>query len=504
MIDQTPHFWAQLSSKDPNGFISDALQKSQSHGLDLKYVGNLGTKIIHAEFWEEASNHRDRWEYIVLQEPHGNLLRDYFSTPAPRLKGLVLWLRMGFVPYGPDPPSLLFGGKWEKLEELRVVSWKQMSWTEVRCQNLRVLTVEDSFWFDMELLFGLIAENSSSLTVLGLHFITFQPYTPHRETQEPIELRNLEEFTFTNIAEVVSEEDSHQVRDIPVMRMLRRVQIPTCTLFAIEITLGESPEATREEFFHLIPRPVDIFSRNLKNSQRSHPKPPSARLSFWVNELTCEAFEHSISKPRYSLLVRDLSRELSTEWVKKELVDGWSGEGATGKPDLELRYWVDDELPMEDMFELEDLDTVTGLEVMGCEDAEWPVAPRLASRLQSPGGSGALPFPRLNHLTLSHCAVSAKEVLKMIQARFGPTRRKGNKQRNRDVDRNGARLTVTLGKGMKQWPKSTVKGIQAMPGVKVVKKGDTLEKADHDASSSSSSEESDWDPRYPKGSDSDE
>ncbi|KAG9003341.1 hypothetical protein FRB90_011196 [Tulasnella sp. 427] len=504
MIDQTPRFWTQLSSKDPIGFISDALQKSQRHGLHLKYAGKLADKITNGEFWAQVSSHSDRWEHVVLQEPHGNLIRKYFSAPVPRLKGLVLWLRMGYVAYGPDPPSLLFGGKWESLEELRVVSWKQMSWTEVRCHNLRVLTIEDSFWFDMELLFGIIAENSHSLTILRLHFITFCPYTHSQGTHQPIELCNLKEFTFTSMAEVVSEGNSQKTRDVPVMRMVRRVRIPSCTLFAIEITLDENPEATREEFFHLIPRPVDIFARNSKNSQRSQPKPPSARVTFWANELTGEAFGHSVSKPLYSLLVRNFSRELSGEWVKKELVDGWSGEGATRKPDLELRYWVDDELPMEDMFELEDLDTVTGLEVMGHEDAGWPVAPGLALRLQSPGASGALPFPRLNHLTLSHCAVSAKEVLKMVQARFGPTRRKGEKQRNRDVDRNGARLTVTLSKGMEQWPKSTVKGIQATPGVKVVKKGDTLEKADDDASSSSSSEESDWDPRYPEGSDSDE
>ncbi|KIO29567.1 hypothetical protein M407DRAFT_21306 [Tulasnella calospora MUT 4182] len=373
-IDGAPSLWTQLSSQDHIDFIREALQKSQPHPLHLKYVGELW-KEEPSSFWENVFVHLERWEYVVVQEPHGMLVKQYLSTPAPRLKGLVLSARMGYVPTGPRPFGLLFGGAIATLDEFRAIRWKDMDWTDVHCHKLRVLEIEDCFWLDMETLFGIIAENLD-LRILRIHFVTFRNYNHPFQEHKPLVLHRLTDFTFTNIAEIVSQE-GHQVDDIPVMRMLQRIQIPACTFFAIEMGLWDKSEDMQREFFRLIPRPIEIFNRRVE-SQGPDRKAPAARVSFWYGQFGFRVFGNPKSSPRYSLLLKGAPRSLGLEWTRRELVDAWMET----KPDIQLMYWVGgDKYKVDDIFDLGDLNNVVELEALvrsSPGDSNLPLPPPLA------------------------------------------------------------------------------------------------------------------------------
>ncbi|KAG8977182.1 hypothetical protein FRC05_002181 [Tulasnella sp. 425] len=481
-------------------FVSEALQKSQNQTLQLKYVASLEKEVSSSPFLEKAFVHLDRWEYVVIQEPHGVLVEKYFSSPAPRLKGMVLSTQMGFVAYGPRPPPLLFGGELADLDEFRAIRWKQMDWTDIHCHKLSVLEIEDYFSLDMETLFGVIAENLD-LRILRIHFITFCEYNHSPLKSQPLVLRCLTDFTFTNIAEMVGE-DRRQVRDIPVMRMLQRVQIPACTSFDIEIDLYNASDAVQKDFFRLIPSPIETFKRR-GETQGFSSKPPAARITFWAGEFQCEGFRNAKSSLKYGLFLRNVPRSLGFEWIRKELVAEWTET----RPDLQLRYWVDDDqYKIDDIFELGDLDHVVELEVMGSPLVGKPgvgsgLAKRLASPLTSHSGAVTGPFVRLSTLRLDHCAVTGKEMLSIVKDRFAritnPSSnlkgRKGAKKKKVDVRAEGG-ITVVLGKGMQRFSDSIARGIRSAPGVKDLRWRSDPPITDDDGSSSS--EESDWYPRY--------
>ncbi|KAG8952913.1 hypothetical protein FRC04_003364 [Tulasnella sp. 424] len=497
LIDWTPSLWTQLSSDDHIEFVSQALQKSQKQNLRLKYDGKLGNGES-SPFLEQALVHLDRWEYVVIQEPHGLLVEKYFSSPAPRLKRMVLSTKFGYLRFGPGPPSLLFRGELADLEEFRAVRWRDTDWIGVSCHRLTVLEIEDCFMLDMETLFGIIAENPN-LRILRIHFITFRPYTHPPKDYEPIVLSRLTDFTFTNIAEIQFE---RQVQDIPVMRMLRRLRFPACVSFAIEIGIYGDSDVTPEDFLHLIPRPIEIFTRG--GDRLSRPKPPTARVEFWDREFECHTLGSPKSNPKYSMVLRGVERNVGVEWTRRELVEAWT----EAKPNLQLQYWVDNNrCKLEHVFYFQDLESVVGLEVMGSSNVERPVGSGLARRLEIPvvsaSGSTIGPFLHLQTLRFSYCSVDGKQLLRVVKERFFCITNPSSKGEGEAREANAATgrgLSIIWGEGMKKLPRKITRDILAVPGVKDIK---TLKDThsgpadDHDGSSSISSEESDWYPHYP-------
>ncbi|KAG8952915.1 hypothetical protein FRC04_003366 [Tulasnella sp. 424] len=502
LIDRTPSFWVQLSSEDHIHFVSEALQKSQNLTLQLKYLGKFGNEPTSSPFLEKAFVHLDRWEYVAIQEPHGILVEKYFTTPAPRLKGMVLSTQMGFVEFGPSPPGLLFGGNLANLEEFRAVRWKDMNWADVHCHRLTVLEIEDYFWLDMETLFGIIAENMD-LRILRMHFITFSEYTHPPRSHEPLVLPRLTDVTITNIAELTSE-NHRQSEDVPVMRMLQRLRFPACVSFTVEIGVYGVSDVTPEDFFRLIPRPIEIFTRG--GGQVSRSKPPVARVKFWPYGIGCEAFGNAKSSPKYSMVLNGAHRSAGVEWTRRELVDVWTET----KPDLQLRYWVDDErTKMDDILDLQDLVSVVELEVDGSPRFGIPEVSGVAQRLGTPviSASGTItgPFLRLRTLRLSKCAIDGKELLRMAKERGAWITNVSSEGDGEQQEANaaiGGGLSIILGEGMKKFSKTiTRRDILAAPGIKdikVLENHDSQLVDEHDGSLSTSSQESDWSPNYPE------
>ncbi|KAG9045883.1 hypothetical protein FS837_005514 [Tulasnella sp. UAMH 9824] len=316
IINGAPPFWTQLSSRDHINFTREALQRSQAHPLQLKYVGKLWI-VETGSFWKDVSVHRERWEHVAVQSPEWMVARYYISISAPRLKRLVL---SDFKQPGPGPSDRLFGGQITDLEEFRAIRWKDMSWNDVHCHKLRILEIENYFSLDMETLFGIIAENLE-LRILRIHHVTFSKYNHRPHEQKPLVLHRLTDLTFKYIAEI-GDEERRQADVIPVVRMLQRVQLPACIFFAIKMTLRDIADDMQREFFRLLPRPIETFSRRTR-SQDSGSKPPAALVVFRESQFECRAFGNPGSSPGYSLLLRNTPRSLVLEWTRKELVDGW-------------------------------------------------------------------------------------------------------------------------------------------------------------------------------------
>lgn len=494
IIDGAPPFWTQLSSRDHIDFTREALQRSQAHSLQLKYIGEPW-KEGTAPFWEDVFVHLERWEHVAVQSPHGMVIKQYLSTPAPRLKGLVL---SDFERSGPGPSGLLFGGQIADLEEFRAIRWKDISWNNVHCHMLRVLEIEDYSPLDMETLFGIIAENLD-LRILGIHYVTFSKYNHRPHAQEPLVLRYLTELKLTYIAEIADEERG-QVEVIAVMHLLQRIQLPACTFFAIEMTFRPRgmTDDLKKDVFRLLPRPIEIFSRRVR-SQDSGSKPPIALVVLREGRFECRLTEAPDSSPMYCLSIRNPPPSLGFEWTRKELVDGW----AETKPDIQLVYWVDEiRYRVDRVFDLGDLNNVVGLEVAGSSWGQRPdVGSRIARGLESPITSPSRtvigPFLRLKTLRLSYCPVPGNEILRMVKERYaritkppGSGGKVGKKRKGQAQIEGG--LLIVLGRGAKRYSDSITRSIRAAPGVRDIGWESKRQVADDDPSS----EESDWYPEY--------
>ncbi|KAG8952914.1 hypothetical protein FRC04_003365 [Tulasnella sp. 424] len=494
VIDQTPLFWAQLSSDDHIDFVSHALQKSQKQTLQLKYDGKLGNDKS-SPFLEKAFVHLDRWEYVAIREPHGLLVEKYFTAPAPRLKGMVLSTESGTVEFGPRPTGLLFGGNLVNLEEFRAVRWKDMNWADVHCHRLTVLEIEDCFGLDMETLFGIIAENID-LRIIRLHFITFREYTHPPLSHEPLVLGRLTDFTITDMRELTIE-SRMQSEDVPVMRILQRLRFPACVSFTVGIGIYGDSDVTPEGFFRLIPRPIEIFTRG--GGQGSGSKPPVAQVK-WRYGFNCEAFGNTKSGPKYSMVLHGAHRSACAEWTRRELVEVWTET----KLDLKLCQWyrVDDERPEGDAFDLQHLESVVELEVDGSLMVGIPEVSGLVQRLGTPvisaSGTTIGPFLRLRTLRLSKCAINGKKLLRMAKERGAWITNLSSEGEGEKANAAvGGGLSIIVGAGMKKFSKAIIREICAAPGVKDIKfleNQDSQLADDDDGSLSTSSEESDWYP----------
>ncbi|KIO29568.1 hypothetical protein M407DRAFT_21307 [Tulasnella calospora MUT 4182] len=494
VADRTPSLWTQLSSQDHINFVSEALSKSQNYNLQLKYVGALGN--TESPFLDEAFLHLDRWEAVAIQDPHGDLMYRYLASPAPRLKKLAVSTQSGFVLFGHNIPAPLFGGEWASLEEFRAVRWKHMDWTDVHCHRLKVLEIEDFFYLDMEKLFSIITENLD-LRVLRIHSITFREDFLPPQDHEPITLRFLTDFTFTSTIQKVLD-GRIQVRDTPIMRMLQRVQIPACTLFSVEF--GLSGNALPDEFFSLIPSPIEIFRRR-GGRQSSDPEPPTARLAFRDGDFRCEVLGNHKSTPQYQVLLKSVPPDINAKWARRELVDAWTGGP---KPAIELQCYVDEGfVELDDIFDMQDLGSVVEMNVIGTPNASG-LAQRLATPVTSDSGTLIGPFLGLRTLKLSNCGLNGTDVLWMMQERFtritNPTNLAGQSttEGNPNIPAEEG-ITIKLGEGMDRFSRSIAREIRETPGVKeLVLYSDSS--STHDGSSSSS-EESIWSPRVSEVSD---
>ncbi|KAG9045884.1 hypothetical protein FS837_005515 [Tulasnella sp. UAMH 9824] len=490
VTDRTPSLWTQLSSQDHIGFVSEALSKSQNYSLQLKYVGVFGS-AEPSPFLDKAFMHLDRWETVVIQDPHGLLMEEYFACPAPRLKRLVASTQTGGIYFGRGPPPLLFGGEWATLEELRAVRWKNMDWTDVHCYRLRALEIEDYFFFDMEKLFSILAENLD-LRTLRIHSITFRDDLHPQQAPDPLILRHLTDFTFTGTTQIV-QDTRGQVGDTPVVRMLQRVQIPACTFFCVDFRL--SGDALLSEFLNLIPSPLEIFQRR-GVSQGFNPEPPTARVTFQAGEFQCAALGNPKLGHQYRVVVRGVTEipRAPEEWVRRELVDAWT-EGT--KPQIQLRCWIDEEITeLDDIFGMQDIGSVVELDVVGSSDGNG-LARRLATAVASDNGSLIGPFLGLRTLRLSNCGLNGTEVLRMVQDRYaqvtnpasiaGQTTTEGDPSIPTEEG-----ITIMLGEGMDRISRSIAREIRETPGVKELIVYSEL--APTDDGSSGSSEESVWSP----------
>ncbi|KAG8979220.1 hypothetical protein FRB90_008181, partial [Tulasnella sp. 427] len=209
----------------------------------------------------------------------------------------------------------------------------------------------------MEVLSGIVFENSKSLDILRLRIINFRPCI-NPQGQESVVLQKLTEFALLDIMENSSGTDELVKNDI-VVRMLRRFLVPSCTSFAVQANFSKTSEVT-QELFLLIPSPHRLFTRSLSNSgPRS--KPPMARIRFLGNDIfELHAFGKDGTHPHYSLDLQSVSQTTVRRWTREVLVEGWPEE--ISRPQLNLEYGVDDNRwLMDNLFEFEGAGSVIGL-----------------------------------------------------------------------------------------------------------------------------------------------
>ncbi|KIO18671.1 hypothetical protein M407DRAFT_31682 [Tulasnella calospora MUT 4182] len=493
MIQQTPSLWTQLSSTDQPAFISEALENSRESPLHLKYVGKSETlEQESSAFLEKTFSHLPRWEYIAIQDPADDIIKKYFSTPAPSLKSLSICTRMPWVTDGPSPLEALFGGELAGLEELRALLWKEIDWMGFHCRRLRIMEVGGYSMLNMDVLFHILRENPD-LQVLLLHFITFCSY--HEATQEydPIILHKVTQFTLRCVAEMHERYDDTKLWDVPVIRILRRIRTPACISFALEV--ASSTNST--DIFSHIPSPVDLFTR--ADEQASSPTVPVVRLSFCDRCLQGRAFGSPGSSFKYEITLQNISRNVLTSWVRQEFnPEKW----AASKLTIYLEYLLDEDQPgIDDIFELQDWDSVVELDVTGVPYATVPMGLGLMQKLECPqtttSGIMTGPFLGLQTLRLSRCAVPGEEVLRMVNERFNRiTNRPGKISEKIQPDAAGG-LTIILGDGMNEFPGSINRDIGAAPGVKEVQIISANDLNLQSPGGSSGSSESDWSPPPP-------
>ncbi|KAG8932006.1 hypothetical protein FRC00_000437, partial [Tulasnella sp. 408] len=496
-IQNMPSLWAQISSTDDIGFVSEALENSGQHPLHLKYVGKTESQEQEpSAFLEKAFSHLHRWEYVAIQDPVNDVIEKYFTTPAPSLKSLTICTRIPWGTDGPSPLGALFGGEWAGLEELRALLWKEIDWMGFHCRRLRTLEIGGYSMLDMDDLFRILEENPD-LQVLVLHFITFRPYSKDTREHNPIILRKVTQFALRCVAELLEENDDRKLWDVPAIRILRRIRTPSCASFALEVAKSSSSIVRPEDIFFHIPRAFDIYTR--ADGQASSKPVPVVHLSFCERALQCRAFGNLESLSRYNITLQNISRRDLMGWVRKEFdPDKWTET----KLEIHLQYlWDEDHPGIDDLFELEHWNSVVELDVADVPSATVPLGLGLMQRLESPQTTmtGIMngPFLGLQILRLSRCAVTGKEVLRMVRERFYRiTNRPGKVSKNFKSDATEG-LTIILGDGMKQFPESIIRDISASPGVKQVQtiSSDNLNLSPQGGSSGWS--ESNWSPPPP-------
>ncbi|KAG9045312.1 hypothetical protein FS837_006522 [Tulasnella sp. UAMH 9824] len=498
-IQRMPSLWTQLSSTDHLDFVSEALDNSSQHPLRLKFVGKAQPKEQESStFLEKTFSHLHRWEYVAIQDPSDDMIEKYFTTPAPSLKSLTICTRIPWVTDRPSPLDALFGGELDGLEELRALLWKEIDWMGFQCRRLRTMEIGGYSMLDMDDLFRILGENPD-LEVLILHFITFRPYSKDTQEHNPTILCKVTQFALRCVAELLEQNDDTQRWDVPVIRILRRIRIPSCAAFALEVIKSSNSTVKSEEIFFHIPHPVDIFTR--ADGQASSKPVPVVQLSFCERALQCRAFGSLKSLSRYNVTLQNISRRDLTGWILHEFnPDKW----AETKLDIHVQYLLDEDHPGIDyLFKLQDWNSVVELDVSGVRNAAVPLGLGLVQRLESPQTTptGIMngPFLGLRALRLSHYAVTGKEVLQMVRERFYRiTNRPGKISRKSKSDATGGGLTIILGDGMNNFTDSIIREIGVSPGVKQVQ---TIDSDDLNLppwqNGSAASSESDWSPPPP-------
>ncbi|KAG8994314.1 hypothetical protein FRB90_000456, partial [Tulasnella sp. 427] len=493
LIDRTPAFWTQISSQDHIDFAFEAFQKSQNYPLQLKCAGTMGYESL-SPFLDMAVKHLGRWEYIVLKKLDSDLvIKDYFLSPAPRLKGLALSKRTPSVLYGSQQLGPLLAGEFTNLQELRVVRCDFIGQQNVYFQGLKLLEIE-GLWLEWEVLLGILSGNHD-LRELRIDRITFYQSIHPSPPPPPIVLPYLTQLTLTYLEQVVMEEELSlwTSKYIPIRRILQRVQMPLCTVFEVQTGSWFPENSELEAFFDRIPRPVDVLTRTeTANAVNSKLKPPIATVTLWEGDFECQGFWTLGSSARFRLLLRGVYPNAGIGWARRELVDAWT---ESRNPEIRLRLWMDAEGVNVETIKsrLQDLETVVELDVIGNSLAEAPVAADLSKILSTPAvsdtGSIIGPFLGLRRLRISSCGITGRDVARIMTERYARVIQPSGSEEEEGI-------TVILGEGMERLSRSAARDIRAAPGVKDCVLCADIGLRDDDARSLTSSDGSDWAPQF--------
>ncbi|KAG9003342.1 hypothetical protein FRB90_011197 [Tulasnella sp. 427] len=500
LIDRTPAFWTQISSQDHIDFAFEAFQKSQNYPLQLKCVGTMDYESL-SPFLDMAVEHLGRWEYIVLKKLDSDLIiKEYFLSPAPRLKGLAFSKMIPSGLYAFQQLGPFLGAEFTNLQELRAVQCDFIGGQNVHFQRLKLLEIE-GLWLEWEVLFGILSGNHD-LQELRIDRTAFRQYIHPPSPPQPIVLSRLTRLTLTYLEEAVGEEAWTTRFDVPIRRILAQVQTPVCASFEVQ-TASPNPKATElEDLFNLIPRPMDILSR--EESANAVKSTPMATVTLWEGDFECQAFWTPKSSTRFRLLVKGAYPNVGIGWARREFVDAWT---ESKKPDIRLRLWMDDEgVNVETIKRLQDVETVVELDVIGNSLAEAPVAADLGKILSTPAvsdtGSIVGPFLGLRRLRMSSCGIAGRDIARIVTERYARviSPRGTVPQSSSDAQPSGSEeiegITVILGEGMERLSRSTTRDIRAAPGVKDCVLCAEIGLRDDDARSSTLSEGSDWAPQF--------
>ncbi|KAG8942873.1 hypothetical protein FRC04_003448 [Tulasnella sp. 424] len=463
IVQQTPSFWAQISSTDHADFVSEALERSHQVPLHLTYIGRYadGPK---SPFLDKALPHLHRWESVAIHQPNVIAVATYFSLPAPALKALRLSTRSEQATQ-PVVFGNLFGGVLENLEEFRVASWKEIDWRVVSCRRLRVLDIERENFLDMGVIFNILSANPS-LEVLRLHTLHFNPYTTPNPLQASIYLDHLKELTLTDLMETPEYRISGN--GALITHILQRVRFRTGIPFIMGLGLETGPPSTPEAFMSLIPNPVETLaslSRKDNGLQR-------VDVNVWFGErFLFEIREDPHSKPIFSISIQsnDLPRRLAKDWTTEAL------RGGAGTP-MGLRLHVRNrgsEFPLDEIFEFRSWESVANLSLDGGFQTPSSIGPDLLRLLATPcmseEGRMVMPFPRLRSLRISGLSgIKGKDMLAFVQARFAePASTEAAIH-----DSIPASLTIHCGNGVGGWRSKYMDRILEVPGVEGLN-GDT-------------------------------
>ncbi|KAG9047380.1 hypothetical protein FS837_002433 [Tulasnella sp. UAMH 9824] len=478
LLDGTPTFWTHISSEDDIRFVSEALNMSNHAPLHLQHIGKYPDDP-ESLFMDKAVPHSHRWESVTLHQTNTELVAKYCRILSPTVKAFRLSSLRGSISESEGLSSLFWGGL-KNVEELRVADCGRVGWEGLNCTRLRVLEITGENFLDMGIVLDVLAANLN-LEVIRLLRLTFAQCAQPHPSPAPLPLKNLKEPTLRYITHVTADWDWG--RDVPIARILQRIQLRPSVAFTLVTELQHESVIKPEQFIYLLPSPMEALAYLSRMDGFQSAK---VYAKFTGRKILLEIQEDFRSKPIFSIDVDGLPHHLVNKWVVGAL-----GEATTIPMDLRLHFAG--EIPtrsLDGVFSFQLWESVKELSMDGDFRSPLDIGRKflqlLSTLCTSEDGSQVMPFPKRQNLYLSGLNdIKAKDMLRMVRMRFAPPTSPG-------ATAHGTAptpCTIYCGNGVGGWKNKCMDDILATAGVQGIK-----DYKDMFRGSSSTSSEPEWPP----------
>ncbi|KAG8981465.1 hypothetical protein FRB90_007237, partial [Tulasnella sp. 427] len=220
LVEATPDFWTNVTSREGMNYVDRALVKSKNAPIDILF----GSSHDLSQFFARIDPHILRWRSLklYLERPPSNL-GALERTPAPQLEVLHLYIPMG---HKTGRKWNIFGGGecFNQLCDVVIKSFP-VEFDQLRLRNLTSLRLHALTDISLPKLMSILKESPflESLVIMELYNVT-----PGDKTWPQFQLRFL---TRVSIAKVDPSATS---------MLLSRIRAPACKTFIITCSLDNS------------------------------------------------------------------------------------------------------------------------------------------------------------------------------------------------------------------------------------------------------------------------